>query len=504
MDGAAGEPVGTHPGAPAGAARERYVRSHTSPARARAELITVGCGALLVSLSQSLLVPVLNLLPGELHTSASTVEWLLTSTLLVGAVAVPVFGRLGDMFGKRLMLQVAVAALTVGSLIDAVTSNIPLLIVGRAIQGASLAAIPLGISLLTSLLPADRVRPAIALVSAMLGVGGALGLPLAGVVGQHADFHVLFWITAGAAAATLVAIAVVVPEAPGRTGGRVDLIGTALLSAGLVALLLPLAQTAEWGWGSARTLGLLAAAVALLGSLVWVELRIPQPLIDIRATRRRPIMLTNIASVLFGFALFASLIGTAGFVQAPPAAGYGFGSSVIAGSLAMLPSGLVMLLLAPVAAQLIGSWGPTRTLAVGAVIVAVGWLFRIVLTDSMLEVVLGNTIVGAGTGVGYATMPTLINRHTPSAEIAAANGLNSLARSLGSSGVSAIGGSLLAASTVTVGGAVLPSLTAYRTLFALSAIAAVLAAALALTIPSGPEEAERAGSGELAERTEAA
>ena len=100
-------------------------------------------------------MPVLPILPEQLHTSAANVEWLLTSTLLVGAVAVPTFGRLGDMFGKRRLLLVAVGALTVGSLLDAVTDNLGLLIVGRAIQGASLAGIPLGISLLSSLL---RIR----------------------------------------------------------------------------------------------------------------------------------------------------------------------------------------------------------------------------------------------------------------------------------------------------------------------------------------------------------
>ena len=147
-------------------AAEQEIRSHTSPGRARVEIAVVAIGALAVSLSQSLLVPVLSVLPARLHTSSSNVEWLLTSTLLVGAVAVPLFGRLGDMVGKRLMLLVSLGALTLGSLLTAVTSNVDLLIVGRAIQGASLAAIPLGISLLTSLLPRKRAGSAVALISA--------------------------------------------------------------------------------------------------------------------------------------------------------------------------------------------------------------------------------------------------------------------------------------------------------------------------------------------------
>jgi MFS family permease len=473
--------------APARTTREPGAAQPTA-GRARLELFIVSTGALLVSLSQSVLVPVLAILPQRLHTSASNVEWLLTSTFLVGAVAVPLFGRMGDLFGKRRLLIVALGALAAGSLIDALTSNVPLLIVGRALQGASLAAIPLGISLLSSLLPRERVRSAIALISAMLGVGGALGLPLAGLVAEHANFHVLFWITAVGGALSLIATIAIVPRDTVRGGGRVDVPGALLMSGALVALLLPLAEGDSWGWTSARTLGLLAGAVVLFGVFVALERRVSQPLVDLKATTRRPIVLTNLASLLFGFALFASLIGTASYVQAPAIAGYGFGSSIVVAGLCLLPSGLLMLLLAPVAARLIGSIGANRTLSLGAAIVAAGWLERIFATGSLWEVIVGSTIVGAGTGIGYASMPALINANTPAAELAAANGLNSLARSLGSSLASAVGGSLLTVSTITIAGAMLPSLAAYRSLFATCAAVAVLAAVAALFVPHDPRQ----------------
>ena len=196
--------------------------------------------------------------------------------------------------------------------------------------------------------------------------------------------------------------------------------------------------------------------------------------------------MTNLASLLFGFALFASLIGTASYVQAPASSGYGFGSSIVVAGLCLLPSGLLMLLFAPVAARLIGSIGAHRTLSLGAIIVAAGWLERLVATGSLWEVIVGSTIVGAGTGIGYASMPALINANTPSTELAAANGLNSLARSLGSSLASAIGGSLLTVSTIVIAGAALPSLAAYRSLFAICAAVAVLAAVAALFVPPQP------------------
>src|SRR3982751_5538611 len=143
-------PIGHPLGHPVDGATDADVAAHTSPSRARLELLGVGFAALAVSPTQALLIPVLSQLPATLHTSVGNVEWLLTSTLLVGAVAVPLFGRLGDMFGKRRMILVALSALVVGSLITCFTSDIGLLIVGRAIQGASVATIPLGISLLST------------------------------------------------------------------------------------------------------------------------------------------------------------------------------------------------------------------------------------------------------------------------------------------------------------------------------------------------------------------
>jgi MFS family permease len=458
------------------------------PARTWPWLLFVGIGALVVSLSQSLLIPVLSTLPATLDASADTVQWLLTSTLLVAAVAVPLFGRMGDMFGARRMLLVAIGALVVGSLITALTSNIALLIVGRGIQGISTAAIPLGISLLSRLLPRERAGGAIALVSAMLGVGGALGLPFAGVIAEHFDFHALFWISGVVAVVAFVGILLAVPEAPTRSGGRVDVLGAMLLGGALVALLLPLAEGSDWGWGSARTIGLLVLAAALLATFGWSQTRIGNPLVDLSTMRRRPIVLTNLASLLFGFALFASLIGTASYVQAPEASGYGFGSSIVAGGLAMLPGGLAMLMFAPVSARLIAWRGAPQILATGGVIVALGWVVRIVFTGSFTEVVIGATVVGIGTSIGYASMPALINEHSPREEIAAANGLNSLLRALGSSLASAVGGSILAASTISLGAFALPSLTAYRVLFVICAIAALLAATAALFIPARTSE----------------
>ncbi|MFT4262593.1 MAG: MFS transporter [Nocardioides sp.] len=466
---------------------DRSLREGTGSGRANLELFIVGLGALAVSMSQTMLAPALGQL-NELY--GVNANWLLTAPLLVAAVCVPVLGRLGDMFGKRLMLLVALAALTVGSLIDALTSDIGWLIAGRAVQGISSAAVPLGISLVATLMPRHKAASAVAVISAMLGVGGALAMPLAGLIAENWDWHLLSWTTAVAGAIAFPLVLLFVPESLQRDGGRVDVPGTILLSIGLVSLILPLEQSHDWGWTSPGVLGLLIVSAATFAIFVAVETRTREPLVDITALRRRPIATTNLASVCFGFALFASFIGTSTFVEAGRWTGYGLEASLVAGGMTMLPSGLMMLIFSPLAAKLIPRWGAPRTMALGAFIVAAGWLLRIVLSDSLWQVMLGTTITGIGTGFGYATIPTLINLHTPPHEIAAANGLNTLFRNLGSTLATSIGTAILTSSLVyhVVDGEVVgaaSSFTAYRWLFAVCAVAALVAGLLVLTIPSG-------------------
>jgi MFS family permease len=451
-----------------------------------AALVVVATAGLMVSLTMSVLIPVLPQVAGDLHSSTTSTEWLLTSTLLAAAVAVPIAGRLGDLYGKRLMLIVSAGFLTAGSLICAVSHSLVPLVIGRGVTGLSLGTVSLGISLINVTLPPRRASSAVALVSAMLGVGGALGVPLAGFVGERADYHLLFWICVAGGVVSLLGSWRFLAEPAQRAAGRLDVPGTVLLGAALICLLLPLSEAALWGWGAWRTDGLLAVAAVLLIVFVLVERRVAAPLVDLAANGKPALLLTNVASACVGFALFASFIGTAAYVETPAGSGYGFGTSIVVGGLCLLPSGLGMLALSPVSARMTRRFGPKITLCTGSLVVAAGFAIRIGLTARLWEIVAGTTVAGAGTGIAYAAMPALIALGSPPAELAAANGLNALSRVVGSSIASAIGGTILTSSVVVLGGVALPSLTAYRILFGTCAIAAVAGAFIALLVPYPP------------------
>jgi MFS family permease len=448
--------------------------------------VLASCG-LVAAFMQTLILPLIPSLPALLHTAPANASWVITVTLVAAAVITPVSGRLADMYGKRLVVLASLGALVAGSVISALGSTLVPVVIGRGLQGCAMGVIPVGISMMRDLLPRDRVASAMAVMSATLGVGGALGLPVSALLAQVASWHLLFWVSAGLGAVCLAVVWVVVPESPLRAPAPFDLLGTIGLTAGLVCLLLAIVNGSGWGWTSPLTLGLLGAAPVLLIGWGALQLRVRHPLVDLRVTARRPVLFTNLASVLIGFALFVTALVLPQLLQAPAATGYGLGLSLFQTGLCMAPNGLVMMLLSPVSARLTSSQGPRRTLLLGALIIAAGYAVSILLVHNVLEIVLATVVVAAGLGIAYAAMPALIMTAVPLHETASANGVNALMRSLGTATSSAVMATLLTQFTITFGRASLPSLTGFRVAFGIAAVAALSAAAITALVPRTPE-----------------
>ncbi|MER5732053.1 MFS transporter [Streptomyces sp. NPDC002138] len=441
------------------------------------------CGAV-VAVMQTLVVPLLPHVPRLTGSTPGAAGWLVTITLLTGAVFTPVLGRAGDMYGKRRVLLASLGVLTAGSVLCAVTSDIGVLIAGRALQGAALAVIPLGISIIRDELPPERILPSIALMSSTLGIGAAIGLPVAAVVVENFDWHTMFWASAALGALDLVLVLWIVPESPLRTPGRFDVLGTLGLAATLVGLLLAITQGADWGWTSARTLGLLGGS--LLIALLWgrYELRTASPMVDLRVSARPAVLLTNIAGLLIGFAFYANSLVTAQMVQEPTSTGYGLGASIVVSGLCLLPGGLSMVALSPVSARLSAAYGPRTALALAAAVMALGYVVRFFTSHSLWLIVAGATVVSSGTAIAYSALPALVMRAVPVTETGAANGLNTLMRSVGQACCSAVVAAVLAHVTFTVGGRSAPTLHAYLLIFLIAAGAALAALVVTLFLPT--------------------
>ncbi|WP_406207746.1 MFS transporter [Streptomyces sp. NBC_01017] len=479
-----------------------------STLRDRLTVPVLAFGGILMAVMQTVVVPLLPDLPRLTGASAGTVSWMVTATLLSGAVLTPVLGRAGDMYGKRRVLMSALGLMTLGSVVCALTSDIGVLIAARTLSGAAAAVVPLSISILRDELPPERRGSAVALMSATVGTGAALGLPLAAVIVQYANWHTMFWVTSALGVAGVTLVWWAVRESPVRQPGRFDVSGTLGLAVGLVCLLLGVSQGGQWGWGSARVVGLFAGALVVLALWCRQQLRTKEPLVDLRLVAEPRVGLSHVAALLAGFAFYANTLVTAQLVQAPTATGYGLGLSIVATGLCLLPSGVVMLLLSPVSARISAARGPRVTLALGAAVIAAGYAVRIADSRDLWMIITGATIVATGTTLAYSALPTLILRAVPAEQTASANGVNVLMRTIGQAGSSAAVAAVLVHHTGWVGGAPVPTLHGYQVVFATAGVVALGAAAAALCIPGDPAQAvterpERTGDSPRGARDEA-
>ena len=466
-----------------GSLTPRQRRSLTSMRSDRAIVATLAAAGLLAALMQTLVTPIIPRLPTLLNTSLGDSQWVLISTLLAAAISTPISGRLGDMYGKRRMELILLGFVVAGCIVSALSNDLATMVVGRTLQGIGLGVIALGISILRDVVHPKSLPGAISLVSATLGVGGALGLPLSAVIVERFDWHVLFWLGAVLGLLALVAVASIVPVSTLRTGGRFDFVGAIGLAVGLVGILLAISKGNDWGWTSPLTLALAGGGVVVL--VLWgvFELRAANPLIDLRVASRRPVLLTNLASISVGFAFFVVTASLPIVLESPLESEIGLGLPVLLASLCLMPLGLVMFALSPVAARLSTARGPRTSLIVGGAIITLAFALATAPLVALWQVLLVSTLVGVGVGFAYSAMPTLIMRAVPPSETAASNGLNSVMRTLGSTVSATLVGVILAANAEPVNGFAVPTQIAFQYVFAMGAAVSLIGVILALLIP---------------------
>ncbi|MBD0020754.1 MFS transporter [Gordonia pseudamarae] len=446
-------------------------------------IATLCFGGLVASLMQTLVVPLQPELPGLLDTSRTNASWVITATLLAAAVAMPIAGRLADMFGKKRVLLVSAALLVLGSVICAVGSSLVPMVVGRAVQGLAMGFIPVAISLMREVTPPRLTSIAVATMSATMGVGGAIGLPMAAAIYESGNWHVLFWVSAALAAITLVLTFFVVPSVHDAVGGRLDWGGAIGLATGLVLLLTAITKGNDWGWSSVTTLGMLAAGLIVFAAWGRYELGHRDPLIDLRTGARPAVLFCNIAGVAIGFGMMAQSIVVPLLLESPKSTGYGLGQTILQAGLWMAPGGVMMLVFAPVSATLINRIGPKYTLMLGATVLGFGYLFAAFMMGSAWQLMIASMICAAGVGIGYAAMPTLILGNVPMSEAGAAVGFNSLMRSVGTTSASAVMALVLTSSTIDVDGISFPADSTFTWCFLIGAIAAFVGVAIAMLVP---------------------
>lgn len=460
------------------------VHARPSPGRSQFVVTALAVVAVSYSLVQSMVSPALEPLRAEFDATTSQITWVLIGFLLASAVATPVVGRLGDQLGNGRVIVATTTAIVVGSIICAVAPSLPLLIVGRVIQGIGGATLPLAFGLLREVLPPARVGGTVGMVVALTAVGGGVGLLVAGPIVDHLGTDWLFWLPAIVNAIVAVTLFVGVPRGHGH-GQRADWWAVTAMSVFLVSTLLVLSLGEEWGWGSARTLG--AVIVALVSAPIWVfiELRSATPIIDMRMMRERPVVTANVSSFLFGVSLYSAFGFIPSFVQLPASTGYGLGESVTMSGVIFAPMTGAMLVSGLTAGRLTQRFGAHRLVAVTSLLPVVGFGLLASFHGHSWQVVAATTFAGLGFGIALSALSALVVESVSSNQTGAATGMNANIRSIGGAAGAALIGAVLSANQFRG----LPTEHGYVVTFIVIAAASLLAVLGALAIPVKRSEA---------------
>jgi MFS family permease len=459
-------------------------------------LAVLGVAAMAFSVLQSLVIPVLPAIGHELHVSQQAVTWVLTGYLLSASVATPILGRLGDMFGKRRTLVITMAALAAGTVIAGLATTLAVLIVGRVTQGLGGALFPLAFAIIRDELPEERVAGAIGFISATLGIGGGLGITLAGPIVEHLGYHWLFWAPLPLVVLAAAGIRLLIPESPVRSGGRVNFGCAALLSGWLITLLIGITEGPHWGWLSAAFGGIILAAAILFCCWWAAEWRSASPLVDVHMLVRPAVWRTNVVALAVGFGLYGSLALIPELLQTPRDVGYGFGVTVTDAGLFLLPQTAVVFVVGALSGRVAAAIGSARAVLIGVLLAAASFVLLAVADTMVWQILAATIMLGAAVGLTYSGMPNVIVESVPAAQTGVATGMNANIRTLGSALGGQVTTSIVATTIVTTSVAgrsssalAYPSSRGFTISFIVLAVISVGAAVVAARVPGSPRPA---------------
>jgi MFS family permease len=443
-------------------------------------LAVLSLAGLAYAVLSSAVIPALPSFQHSLHASETDVGWLLTGFLLSASVGTSIIGRLGDMYGKERLLLWTLLVLAAGTLLAAVAQSLPVLIAARVVQGVAGGIFPLAFSITRDEFPRERVAGSIGLMSAILGVGAGFGLVAGALIDEHLGWHWLFWIPL---AVTLLAAFCTwryIPESPVRAPGRVNWLSAVLMSIGICAVLIAIAQTTVWGWGGAKTLGLFALGLVFCALWVFVEVHSRVPLVDMKMMRIRGVWTTNLAGFLLGAGLYSSFIVFPQFAQLPKSTGFGFGASAVVSSLYLLPAAAAMGLLGTMAGQVARRYGSKAALVAGAGVSAAGFGYAALAHQHPYQMLITTTLLGIGIGLAFSALGNLIVQAVPPTQTGVASGMNTVMRTLGG----ALGGQLAATFNAANTAHGLPTVTGFTESYVMATAFLVVCVLAGLLVPN--------------------
>ena len=462
-------------------AEPTHSATHAVIRRPRALIVGLSIVVLTVAILQTAVVPVLGVIADQLDASTVAVSWAVTANLLAAAAATPLIGRLADLHSKKRVLLWVLVVVLVGSVSGCIHVVAALLIVGRILQAASFALYPIGVAILREELTEDRMVSAMSVLSATLGFGGGTGLVVVGLLVDHgANYHRVFWLTTAFTIVVIAIVVFVVPTRPRSATGSIDWLGADRASrpdCRRSCWRSPRVNT--WGWTSLRTLAT-AAAFGILVTVGWWlwERRAEQPLVSTTMLSRRPIMLTNLATIFVGMGLVLRVprpdavrpdpaVRQRDTVSAP--------RSSRPASSTCCPAPSPDFVVALVSGRFIDRFGARPVLLIAAAAGITGFLFVAFAHSAPWQVIVASILANAYISLGYGALPALVVSEVTEGETGVATGMNAIARTIGSSIAAALVAVLLGR---TATGTSVPAESSFVVIFIGGAVTGALAMVL--------------------------
>src|SRR3984885_12184265 len=306
------------------------------------------------------------------------------------------------MYGKERILLWTLVILAGGTLLGALSPSLPVMIAARVIQGAGGGIFPLAFGIVRDEFPKEQVAGSIGCLSSDLGIGGGIGIVIGGLIVEHLDYHWLYWIPLIVTVIAAICTWRFIPESPVKVPGHVNWLAAALMTAGFSCVLIAISETTTWGWGSAKTLSLLAVGLVLCAAWIWVEVHSREPLIDMTMMRIRGRWTTNLVAFLLGAGMYASFLVFPQFAQLPTSTGFGFGASVVVAGLYLLPAGLLMSVLGTAAGPVARRFGSKAAVIVGSGVTAVAFGWLAVAHGHPYDFLISAALLGVGIGLAFS------------------------------------------------------------------------------------------------------
>ncbi|HLH65196.1 MAG TPA: DHA2 family efflux MFS transporter permease subunit [Solirubrobacteraceae bacterium] len=382
----------------------------------------------MVVLDSMVVITALPRMQGDLHASLASLQWTLNAYGISFAAGIITAAALGDRLGRRRVFTAGLVLFGAASVGCALAPSLPILIAARTLQGLGGAIVlPLSLTVLTSAFPAARRGMIVGVYGGLAGLAVAMGPIVGGAVTEGLDWHWIFWINVPIGAAGALSAARLLPESHGAAG-RLDLVGVALITAAVVALVWALSRADQAGWSSAEVASTLAAGALLLVCFLGWERSVADPLIPMRLFADRDFALGNTTTFLMSGAIFAGgLLVTEEFQL-------GRHYSPVGAGLHLLPFFATPMLVSPLAGALSDRIGRRPIAVTGLCMLTAGlaWVaWQGSLRTSWVELVLALLVAGVGVSMALPTVPTAVLSAVAPQQMGKASGINYMAQRFG-------------------------------------------------------------------------